>query len=133
MSCERVDEEKGLVWACLESFGDARPDSEDSSVSWRVIEQIFIISAHVCNSVPGEAFSYLIDVQFAIRKVLDPLHDLDPSELAQGLHQLLLVLYFLVYLVVHQRGVANEAGDVGKKRVMSKFVFLCLRLHLINA
>ena len=113
MPGERVDEEKGLVWASLESFGDACSDSEDSSVSWSVIEQIFIISAHVCNSIPGEVFSYLIYVQFAIRKVLDPLLDLDPSELVQVLRQPLLVLYLLVHLVVHQRGIANEARDVG--------------------
>ena len=80
VASDRKYEQVGLVWAFLESFGYACSHFEDLIVSRSEIQQISVISAHVCNSVFYNGFLDFVDVLFTFRQVLDPLLDLDLSK-----------------------------------------------------
>ena len=130
MPCEGVDDQEGLVRVLLDSLGEFGSDLENFLVSWSVIQEIFIVSAIICNLVPGAHNSYLFDVSSTLQKLFHAVLHLDSAPLVLVAYIVELCLDLLPARIVGDRSVPDEAGVVCYVWVVLDFVFETLRLHV---
>ena len=113
----------------LESLADADAGLEDFSVGWSVIEDILAFSAVIRDYISSGHNSNRVDVLFALEQFLDSVLHCDTSPLVCVTILFDLGLDHLPDRLVGGGGVADEAGVVRDKGVISDLVFWGLQFH----